>query len=82
MICGIIFSTEGYGPRDPYGCRLDANHTGPHEFVAGCGTAYQWETDWECDCDHCMKCEGDYCSIYWKAERPATQEGRDKEGGN
>lgn len=76
MICGILFSCYGLGPKDSHGCSLNAGHACPHEFVADSGIAYQWETDWECDCPDCM--DGDFCSVYWQAERPATQEGGDK----
>jgi hypothetical protein len=64
--CDILHG-DGVGPKDKNGCRLPRNHgTEPHEFVATDGATYQWETDLSCECDHCMKCEGDYCTIYWK----------------
>ncbi len=65
LMCDILF-VEGFcGPTDHKGCHLPRNHAEPHEFVATDGRTYQWETDWECDCDHCMKAEGDYCTTYW-----------------
>ncbi len=63
-VCGAIHS-DGM-PRDMTGCLLPDNHEGPHEFRAEDGTIWQWETDFECDCSHCMKFEGDYCTIYWR----------------
>lgn len=76
MNCDILFTTDGIGPKDKNGCHLPNGHAEPHEFIAEGGATYQWETDWACDCDHCMRCEGDYCTIYW--ERPSTQEGGEK----
>lgn len=61
--CGTIHTDSM--PPDTTGCLLPPGHSGPHEFIAAGGTRYQWETDLECDCDHCMKCEGDYCAVYW-----------------
>jgi len=66
--CGIIFYNDSTPPHDPSGCRLHYGHEGPHEFVDLKGTLWQWETDLECDCEHCMQCEGDYCSTYWRAD--------------
>ena len=66
--CGTIFDNSGSPPHDKHGCRLHDGHDGPHEFVDTQGVLYRWETDWECDCEHCMRCEGDYCSIYWRAD--------------
>jgi hypothetical protein len=70
VICGILHG-DGYGaPDDKDGCILPVNHTGqPHEFVANDGTVYQWETDLECECDHCMRAEGDFCTTYWKKDQ-------------
>lgn len=65
MICGLIFNSDGSSIKDTSGCCLDLGHRGPHEFVDNEGVCYQWETDFECTCDHCLKCEGDYCSFYW-----------------
>lgn len=53
-------------PHDPHGCRRPEGHEGPHECVDSMGRIYQWETDWECDCEHCSACEGDYCFTYWE----------------
>ena len=78
MICGILHG-EGIGaPEDRHGCILPVNHGGqPHEYVAPNGEVIQWETDLDCDCDHCMEAadngDGDYCTIYWRKER-ATHE--------
>lgn len=74
MICGIIH-TDGMGsPPDENGCHLPVNHGGqPHEYVATDGCTYQWETDLECDCNHCMKCDGDYCTTYWVKDRAPAQ---------
>lgn len=68
MACDILFGNENsYGPQDSRGCHMPRNHGGkPHEFVAADGHTYQWETDIMCECDHCMKCEGDYCMTYWE----------------
>lgn len=69
--CAIIFNNaDGDFARDENGCRLAAGHDGPHEFVATTGKIWQWETDWECVCEHCVQCEGDYCSTYW-LKKPA-----------
>lgn len=52
-------------PHDDDGCVLPMNHDGPHEFVARGGERWQWETDLECRCEWCLRCEGDYCTTYW-----------------
>ena len=52
-------------PSDESGCILSIGHDGPHEFITSDGEHWLWETDMECDCEHCMKCEGDYCTNYW-----------------
>jgi hypothetical protein len=63
--CGILFGNEpGYAPKDEHGCTRPSGHPGPHEFVATNGRTYEWETDLMCDCEHCMRCEGDYCTTY------------------
>jgi hypothetical protein len=55
---------------------LSTGHTGPHEFVGADSVVYQWETDLECECSHCMRCEGDYCATYWlKDSAQAAQDG-------
>jgi hypothetical protein len=66
MTCGIQFSGWGLGPKDKDGCRLPDGHAGPHEFISVTGTVYRWETDWECNCEHCRTNDGDYCSTYWE----------------
>lgn len=63
--CGILFD-DLVAEKDATGCQLPMGHQGPHEFVSEFGVTYQWETDLECDCDHCMKAEGDYCTTYWR----------------
>lgn len=73
--CGTIHT---YGPRDPFGCRLPSDHSGPHEFLGADGVVYQWETDLSCECEDCMQCDGDYCTIYWEASAASTQ--AEKEG--
>lgn len=65
-VCGIIHTNGGGQPHDAEGCVLPSGHDSPHEFVATDGERWQWETDLECACDWCMKCEGDYCTIYWR----------------
>lgn len=67
-LCHTLFSSEGCGPEDKTGCRLPAGHTEPHEFVDTKGLLYRWETDWECDCEHCRQNDGDWCTIYWRVE--------------
>jgi hypothetical protein len=64
-VCGIMFDGNGLPPSDSKGCHLSIGHDGPHEFICDEGQTYRWETDFECDCDHCMTAEGDYCSLYW-----------------
>lgn len=71
-VCGVLFSNDlGGVPADDTGCRLQVGHDGPHEFIDASGKAWQWETDWECDCDHCREDDGDYCTIYWP-KKPAA----------
>lgn len=72
--CDILFSNEHIGPKDKDGCYLPRGHAEPHEFVADDGDVIQWETDLECDCDHCMRCEGDYCTTYWRKDSAPQQE--------
>lgn len=71
--CGII--VKNLGLDDAHGCRLPEAHTGPHEFVTSGGEVTQWETDFNCQCEHCQACEGDYCISYWpKTEQLTTAE--------
>jgi hypothetical protein len=63
-ICGIL-NYDAPLVKDVAGCRLPVGHGGPHEFIGSDGATYQWETDWNCDCEHCASAEGDYCTIYW-----------------
>lgn len=67
--CGILFTNDGLPPNDQHGCRLPVGHDCPHEFVDENGTLYRWETDWECNCEHCLSGEGDLCSTYWRANQ-------------
>jgi len=70
--CGTMLGNDR-NPYDHAGCLLPEGHSGPHEFVDSDGVRWQWETDWECDCEHCLQCEGDYCTIYWRAPLKAPQ---------
>jgi hypothetical protein len=75
--CAVLFHVDfGYIPKDTQGCRLPDGHQGPHEFVDERGEVWQWETDWECDCDHCNQCEGDYCMLYWSLRERQQQDAR------
>ena len=57
MLCAILHG-DGFGaPEDRDGCRLPDGHKGPHEFKAADGVIYEWETDLECDCEHCMSAD-------------------------
>lgn len=67
-LCEILFSNDGLSPIDSHGCRLDCGHDGPHEFLDERGSVFHWETDLECDCEHCQRCEGDYCITYWPVQ--------------
>lgn len=66
--CALLLSRD-YTPgvHDPHGCVLAVGHAGPHEFVANNDQVWQWETDWECDCESCMN-DGDFCVVYWPKE--------------
>ena len=70
--CGILHDGGVIGPEDPHGCLLPHDHDGPHEFEASDGTRWHWETDIECTCEHCMRCDGDYCTVYWQKARHET----------
>lgn len=66
-LCGVMHGDYSAAcPVDLEGCRLPEGHHGPHEFCAPDGRVWQWETDFECACEHCRLCEGDYCTIYWE----------------
>ncbi|KQR62623.1 hypothetical protein [Acidovorax sp. Leaf160] len=71
VACAIIHSDGHSAAEDKYGCVLPEGHDGPHEFVAQDGRCWLWETDLECDCAHCARCEGDYCTQYWLKPRVA-----------
>lgn len=73
--CGILHGSDVLGPQDPEGCVLPMGHEGPHEFVSTDGSRWQWETDWSCDCEHCMQCQGDYCTVYWPVVQESPQRG-------
>ena len=63
--CAILFPRYScIEPEDATGCTLEIGHDGPHEFVTPEGETYQWETDWECGCEECMKEDGDMCYLY------------------
>ena len=66
--CDILHSVEISHPVDVHGCILPSGHDGPHEFKDEHGRLWQWETDLSCQCEHCMRCEGDYCTTYWRKE--------------
>jgi len=70
-VCGTMLDPEmTAGVADNQGCLLPLDHAGPHEFVSPRGESWLWELDLDCDCEHCMRCEGDYCIVYWKKENP------------
>lgn len=65
--CGILHWQQPYAyPKDENGCIRPDTHDGPHLFLDEDGVEWEWETDWSCECEHCMSAEGDYCTIYWK----------------
>lgn len=65
--CGLLVGADMMvGVYDDNGCVLRIGHAGPHEFVARDGTAWQWETDWACDCEQCRQDDGDSCVLYWQ----------------
>lgn len=78
VVCAIIHSDGHPAARDTHGCVLPEGHDGPHEFVAEDGRRWLWETDLTCNCEHCARCEGDYCTEYWL--KPSAARGR-QEGG-
>ena len=70
--CGTLHGDYPGAPDDTDGCILPSGHIGPHEFVDADGQHWLWETDLECNCEHCMRCDGDYCTLYW--EKPEHAE--------
>ncbi len=64
--CATLHGEGLVGVEDHDGCILVEGHDGPHEFIARDGGHWLWETDLECECEHCMRCEGDYCTTYWQ----------------
>jgi hypothetical protein len=65
-VCGIMHGADSAGPADAHGCVLAKGHAGPHEFADSRGGRWLWETDMECNCAHCRRCEGDYCTVFWR----------------
>jgi len=62
VTCSILFPRYSpIEPQDATGCTLPIGHDGPHEFVTTGGEVYQWETDWSCGCEECVKDDGDMC---------------------
>jgi hypothetical protein len=70
--CGILHGKEP-SFHDDHGCVLPINHDGPHEFVDRDGQRWQWETDLACECEWCMRAEGDYCTIYWQKDEASGE---------
>lgn len=69
--CAILFTANsGIDPVDVTGCCLPDGHPGPHEFTDSKGEVWLWETDFGCQCEHCMQLEGDYCTEYWRKPPP------------
>ena len=69
--CGILFRQNSpVEPDDVSGCLLPVGHDGPHKFRDPNGEVWAWETDLECDCEHCRQADGDYCTIYWPLTVP------------
>ena len=64
--CGIMHDRGEPFVIDSKGCLLAEGHEGPHEFADQRGQHWLWETDIECGCEYCMRCEGDYCTTYWR----------------
>lgn len=66
-ICGVMHGGKTQ-PHDDHGCILPM-HGGAdqtHEFIDRDGQHWLWEVDLSCTCEHCMRCEGDYCTTYWR----------------
>lgn len=72
-VCGVILDDSE--PQDVNGCILPLGHAEPHEFVTRDGEHWQWETDFDCSCEHCMRGEGDYCTNYWCKPTSETEDG-------
>lgn len=62
-LCAIYLTDASV--TDHTGCQLPEGHQGAHEFTTSTGHTYNWYTDLECGCEHCRRCEGDYCTVYW-----------------
>lgn len=63
-LCGVLMASHLGMPRDERGCCRPEGHEGPHLSNTSAGPM-EWEVDLTCDCEHCQRCEGDYCEIYW-----------------
>jgi len=60
QVCGTMAGNgQMVGQEDRQGCLLSLNHKGGNEFADQNGIRWQWETDLEGDCDHCMQFVGD-----------------------
>lgn len=70
--CFVMAGDYLTGPVDRDGCLLPEGHDGPHEFADQHGHRWLWETDLECNCEHCRTCEGDWCVIYWRKQYRAA----------
>lgn len=66
-LCGVLLGNDETSPVDKEGCLLAVDHDGPHEFRDPRGLRWQWETDLSCDCEKCLRGDGDYCTEYWPA---------------
>lgn len=62
--CGVMLGEAAV--HDEHGCYLPDGHHGPHEFKDVQGCIWNWETDFSCRCEHCLKVQGDYCTTIWK----------------
>lgn len=71
-VCGVLHGEGMVQAVDTEGCVLPDGHDGPHEFVdARNGARWQWETNWDCQCQHCLEADGDFCTVYWR-KAPST----------
>lgn len=64
--CGVLFPNHSpVEPTDFDGCILPSGHDGEHEFIGADLLLYGWETDMDCDCEHCRSDSVDqWCSVY------------------
>lgn len=72
--CGIMFPHfGGCELTDKSGCVLHSGHVGPHRFQAEDGQIYDWENDYECDCEDCRSEDSeDWCVIYRRVDKSNT----------